>query len=234
MNQKNTDQRPSLNQPVPSAQVNVQVIAFRLWENSLQILLKTGSDLKQRTSLWMIPGGRLLSRTSPDQYANQILLQITGQSDLYIEQLYTYYNLEDRPDGQISICYFAMVPISHGHEIPPLESGYTWVIEKDLMKLPPAYREVGYYALRRLRYKLEYTAAGFQFLPDYFTLSELQKTYETILGEKLDKRNFRRRILSANVIEPTPQFRSGDGRPARFYRYRPDAVAEVKTRRLFP
>jgi hypothetical protein len=63
---------------------------------------------------------------------------------------------------------------------------------------------------------------------------QLQRTYEMILGETLDKRNFRRRILEAGIIEPTPHLRSGEGRPARLYRYRPDAVAEVKARRLFP
>jgi 8-oxo-dGTP diphosphatase len=90
------------------------------------------------------------------------------------------------------------------------------------------------YALRRLRYKLEYSAVGFELLPEEFRLSELQRTYEIILGEKLDKRNFRRRILDANIIEATVQSQGGEGRPARLYRYRPDAVAEVKARRLFP
>ncbi|GAB4483125.1 MAG: hypothetical protein OHK0031_06190 [Anaerolineales bacterium] len=94
--------------------------------------------------------------------------------------------------------------------------------------------EIIAYALRRLRYKLEYSAAGFELLPEEFTLTELQHTYEIILGEKLDKRNFRRRILDARIIEETPHLRGGEGRPARLYRYRPDAVAEVKTRRLFP
>lgn len=95
-------------------------------------------------------------------------------------------------------------------------------------------QEVVAYGLRRLRYKLEYTAVGFQLLPEQFSLSQLQQTYEMILGETLDKRNFRRRILQAGIIEETPHRRSGEGRPARLYRYRPDAVAEVKARRLFP
>jgi 8-oxo-dGTP diphosphatase len=90
------------------------------------------------------------------------------------------------------------------------------------------------YALRRLRYKLEYTAIGFELLPDEFTLSELQGFYEIILGETLDKRNFRRRVLQAGIIEATNRYRTGDGRPAQLYRYRENAVAEVKARRLFP
>jgi 8-oxo-dGTP diphosphatase len=103
-----------------------------------------------------------------------------------------------------------------------------------LPELAHDHAEIVAYALRRLRYKLEYSAVGFELLPDEFTLSELQQTYETILGEKLDKRNFRRRILEAGIIEATPHRRAGDGRPAQLYRYRPDAVAEVKARRLFP
>jgi len=96
------------------------------------------------------------------------------------------------------------------------------------------HNEILAYALRRLRYKLEYTAIGFELLPETFTLSELQDTYELILSEKLDKRNFRRRILEAEIIEATAFRRIGEGRPAQLYRYRPDAVAEVKARRLFP
>ena len=109
-----------------------------------------------------------------------------------------------------------------------------WVPVASLPLLVMDHDTIIAYALRRLRYKLEYSAVGFELLPEAFTLSELQRTYEAILGEKLDKRNFRRRILEAGIIEPTAFSRSGEGRPARLYRYRPDAVAEVKARRLFP
>ena len=91
------------------------------------------------------------------------------------------------------------------------------------------------YGLQRLRNKLEYTAVGFELLPDEFTLTELQTAYEIVLGETLDKRNFRRRIAEANVLEELPRFKSeGQGRPARLHRYRRDAIKEVKARRLFP
>jgi 8-oxo-dGTP diphosphatase len=92
------------------------------------------------------------------------------------------------------------------------------------------------YALQRLRYKLEYTAVGFELLPNEFTLSELQAAYEIVLGEKLDKRNFRRRIAEAGVLVETSRYREieGQGRPARLYRYRKNAPTQVKARRLFP
>jgi 8-oxo-dGTP diphosphatase len=136
----------------------------------------------------------------------------------------------------ITVAYFALVPhdaIAHRPGDDAAETG--WFSVFDLPELAFDHREILNYALTRLRYKLEYTAVGFELLPDVFTLSELQQAYETILKEKLDKRNFRRKILSADILEETgKKKKSGEGRPARLYRYRQNAVAEVKTRRLFP
>jgi 8-oxo-dGTP diphosphatase len=129
------------------------------------------------------------------------------------------------------VVYFAIIPAE-----ARLVAGQParWTVLSPLPSLGHDHAEILAYALRRLRYKLEYSAVGFQLLPAEFTLSELQHTYEIVLDEKLDKRNFRRRMLQSGIIEMTPRLRSGEGRPARLYRYRPDAVAEVKARRLFP
>jgi 8-oxo-dGTP diphosphatase len=132
------------------------------------------------------------------------------------------------------VAYYALIPADAPVQGGDDASQASWFPISQLPKLAFDHAEIIAYALRRLRYKLEYSAVGFELLPDTFTLSELQHTYEIILGEALDKRNFRRRILDAGIIEPTNELRSGDGRPARMYRYRPDAVAEVKARRLFP
>jgi 8-oxo-dGTP diphosphatase len=154
-----------------------------------------------------------------------------------LEQLYTYGDPPRDPRGRVvTVAYFALIPA----DAPFRAEGGSdarqarWFAVDCLPELAFDHAEIIDYALRRLRYKLEYTAAGFELLPDEFTLTEIQHTYEMILGETLDKRNFRRRILGAGIIEPTPHMRSGEGRPARLYRYRPDAVAEVKARRLFP
>ncbi len=109
-----------------------------------------------------------------------------------------------------------------------------WWSIYDLPPLAFDHDQILRYALTRLRYKLEYTAIGFNLLPEEFTLTQLQAAYEIVLGVKLDKRNFRRKILSAGVIEPAGGYRCGEGRPACLYRYRDDAVAEIKARRLFP
>jgi 8-oxo-dGTP diphosphatase len=134
----------------------------------------------------------------------------------------------------ISVAYIALVPTPltvHGGS--DTGDAQWWPIGS-MPELAFDHSDIVQYALTRLRYKIEYSPVGFRLMPPEFTLSELQKAYEIVLGEPLDKRNFRRRIMEAQVIEPLDEVRSGDGRPARLYRFRPDAVAEVKARRLFP
>jgi 8-oxo-dGTP diphosphatase len=154
---------------------------------------------------------------------------------VYTEQLYTFGQPDRDPRTRvITVAYFALIPYD---SVVLQTEGETaeWFSLKQLPDLAFDHAEILAYALTRLRYKLEYTAVGFQLLPDVFTLSELQKAYEIILDEKLDKRNFRRKILTADILEETGEKKKeGEGRPAKLYRYRKDAIAEVKTRRLFP
>ena len=137
----------------------------------------------------------------------------------------------------ITVAYFALVPSTDIHHRPGDDAEATgWFSMKKLPdRLAFDHENILDYALTRLRYKLEYTSVGFHLLPDEFTLSELQHAYEIILEEALDKRNFRRKILSSGILEKTgKKKKESEGRPAMLYRYKDDAIAEVKARRLFP
>jgi 8-oxo-dGTP diphosphatase len=210
--------------------LEVRVVIFSLRDNALQALLARRSQNLD----WELPGVPIQVDQSLEEAASQCLGHFIGLREAYLEQLYTYgHPQRDPSDRLISVVYFAIIPA----DAATLPSGHpqaSWFSIEALPKLILDHTEIVEYALRRLRYKLEYTAVGFELLPENFSLTELQHTYELILGENLDKRNFRRRILQAGVIEPTQQSRSSEGRPARLYRYRPDAVAEVQARRLFP
>lgn len=206
--------------------LRVSVVAFRLREDTLQVLLGLSSQG------WFVPLTDVQPLESLEETAQRLLASLLTRRPSYLEQLYTYYDPPGETDRPaVRVAYYALMPAEA--EVCSPATG-KWHILSGLPPLPSQCREVIGYALRRLRYKLEYSAVGFQLLPAEFTLSELQHTYEIILGERLDKRNFRRRILQAGIIEETPHLRCGEGRPARLYRYRPDAVAEVKARRLFP
>ena len=219
----------------PRPSVTVDVIIFTLREDDLQVLLiKRGHPPFE--GMWAIPGGFVDIVESLEGAALRELEEETGVRDVYLEQLYTFGDPGRDPRGRtITVAYFALVPA----DTVRLRAGddaadVRWWSVYDLPPLAFDHAGILAYALQRLRYKLEYTAVGFELLPETFTLSELQAAYEVILGETLDKRNFRRKILSAGVIEQTSEYRTGEGRPAKLYRFCDDAVAEVKTRRLFP
>ncbi len=213
--------------------LDVHVVVFCLRDETLHVML-TSSSAAAEPPVWELPGHPVSADESLEDSAGRAICGQVDRQDAYLEQLYTYGDPDRDPRRRlVSVVYFALVPADALRPDPKAPAG-TWFPVDALPPLAGDHAEILAYALRRLRYKLEYSAAGFQLLPDEFTLSELQHTYEIILGEDLDKRNFRRRILQAGIIEATTHFRSGEGRPARLYRYRPDAVAEVKARRLFP
>jgi 8-oxo-dGTP diphosphatase len=219
----------------PRPSVTVDVIIFTLRDNDLQVLL-----IKRKyppfEGMWAVPGGFVGASESLEEAALRELEEETGVRDVYVEQLYTFGDVERDPRGRvITVAYFALVPATAIRPCAGSDAAEArWWSVYDLPLLAFDHADILVYALQRLRYKLEYTAVGFELLPEPFTLSELQAAYEIILGEKLDKRNFRRKILGAEVIEETGQSRTGEGRPAKLYRFRDDAVAEVKARRLFP
>lgn len=216
--------------------VTVDVVIFSLVDNDLQVLL-VKRKYPPFAGVWAIPGGFVRMEESLEDAAVRELAEETGVTDVYIEQLYTFGAPHRDPRTRvITVAYFALVPHDAIQHRPGDDAAETaWFSMFDLPELAFDHAQILSYALQRLRYKLEYTAVGFELLPDAFTLSELQHAYEIILGEQLDKRNFRRKILSSEVLEETGRKKKeGEGRPAMLYRYRKDAVAEVKTRRLFP
>lgn len=216
--------------------VTVDVVIFSLIEDDLCALL-VKRKREPFAGAWAIPGGFVKMGESLEEAANRKLAEETGVTDVYTEQLFTFGDVGRDPRGRVvTVGYFALVPYSAiTHKPGEYEEATDWHSLKRLPTLAFDHKQIVNYALERLRYKLEYTSVGFQLLPDEFTLSELQKAYEIVLDEKLDKRNFRRKILAAGIIEETGRkSREGEGRPAMLYHYLDDSVMEVKTRRLFP
>lgn len=217
--------------------VTVDVVIFSLIEEALCVLLVKRKQWPF-AGMWAIPGGFVRMDEPLEKAAARELAEETGVRDVYFEQLYTFGEPDRDPRTRvITVAYFAIVPADAIDEpVAGSDAADTgWFPVDDLPELAFDHDEIVAYALTRLRYKLEYTMVGFELLPDTFTLSELQHAYELVLGETLDKRNFRRKVLSAEILEHTGEKRrEGEGRPARLYRYREDAIAEVKARRLFP
>ena len=220
----------------PRPALTVDIVIFTLRENRLQVLLIRRLNEPYAGS-WALPGGFVQMNESLEDAASRELNEETGITEAYLEQLYTFGDPLRDPRGRVvSVAYFALIRTDAAvrTEGGSDASQARWFRADELPALSFDHDEIVAYALRRLRYKLEYTAVGFELLPEDFTLTEIQHTYEIILGEALDKRNFRRRMLASGIIEATQLKKGGEGRPARLYRYRADAVAEIKARRLFP
>jgi 8-oxo-dGTP diphosphatase len=216
--------------------VSVDVVIFSLREKDLKVLLiRRGHPPFQ--GKWAIPGGFVHADESLEDAARRELEEETAVRDVYLEQLYTFGEPKRDPRGRvITVAYVALVPEDVTARAGDDAAAVAWHPARDLPPLAFDHAEIVRYAQQRLRYKLEYTAVGFELLPNEFTLSELQAAYEIVLAETLDKRNFRRRLDEAGILVETSRYREGEGqgRPARLYRYKKNAVTEVKARRLFP
>ncbi len=217
-NQSRRDPRPATRDPHPL--VAVVVVIFTVVDGELRVLLIHRSAPPQE-GLWAIPGGLLRAGEALVDAAVRKLVDETGVQDVYLEQLYTFNDLDDAtPGGAVAVTYFALVD----HTRVRLAERAVWQPDWFSMRSLPALafrnKTVLEYALERLRNKLEYTNVAYSLLPGRFTLSQLQRVYETIAGKKLDKRNFRKRMLSREIIEPTSERQAeGAGRPALLYRF---------------
>jgi len=217
--------------------VTVDTVIFSLREKQLQVLLVQRGNWPYE-GMWAIPGGFVQMDESLEDAARRELAEETGvdDPDIYLEQLFTFGHPERDPRTRvITVAYFALIcsdRLQVHADTDAVDAGWFSAYHPPTLAFDHA--DILAYALRRLRYKVEYTAVAFQLLPETFTLTDLQDAYERILDEKLDKRNFRRKVLAADVVEETSYVRSGDHRPAKLYRFREDAVAEISARRLFP
>lgn len=215
--------------------VTVDTVVFCLQEDDLHVLLIRRGE-PPFAGQWALPGGFVKRDEGLERAASRELREETGLTTPYLEQLYTFGKPDRDPRGRvISIAYYALVPFEEVRlRAGDDASDVAWHSVYNLPALAFDHAKMIDYALTRLRYKLEYSAVGFQLLPEVFTLTELQNAYQIVLGEELDKRNFRRKILQAGILIDTGETRRGEGRPARLYRYGDDAGLEIKARRLFP
>jgi 8-oxo-dGTP diphosphatase len=212
----------------PRPSVTVDVVILTLVEGELRILL-----VKRRNwpfaGMWAIPGGFINMDESLELAARRELEEETGVRDIFLEQLYTFGEPGRDPRTRvITVVYYALIDAARLNVQVQAADDAAEAEWFPLYQLPPLafdHEEIIDYTIQRLRGKLEYTTIGFQLLAPEFTLSELQAVYEAIQNRELDKRNFRRKILSTDILEATEQTKmEGPHRPARLYRFRENAA----------
>ena len=214
MNKKDYDvskfERPS---------VTTDIVIFTVKDDDLKVLLVKRKEWPYQGS-WAIPGGFVKMDESLEDAAQRELKEETGVTDVYLEQLYTFGEPKRDPRTRvITVTYFALVDWSKIKlKAASDASAVNWFSMYDLPKLAFDHGFIVDYALKRLRWKLEYTCAGFSLLPEEFTLSQLQGLYEIVFNKKFDKRNFRKKVLSLDILNDTKRMVTDvPYRPAKLY-----------------
>lgn len=200
--------------------VTTDILIFAIDNGKLRILL-----IKRKQwpfeGKWAIPGGFVQINESLEAAALRELEEETGVKDVYLEQLKSFGDPDRDPRMRvITVSYFALLPSTQINVQAASDAEEAkWFSVEDVPELAFDHAKILEYALERLRGKVRYTNIVFALMPETFPLSQLQQTYESVLGHKLDKRNFRKRLLSLNILEPTNKKNTGAHRPSLLYRF---------------
>lgn len=208
--------------------VTIDAVVFLIDQKRLKILLIQRAE-KPYQKLWALPGGFVWINETLEEALGRELAEETGLhlEDSYYEQLYTFSIIKRDPRARvITTAYLALLDNSR---LPIQATGdakeVKWFDIKDLpKKLAFDHQDIINYALERLRNKINYSTLISGLLPKVFTLTELQETYEVVLDKKLDKRNFRRKILSLNLLKQLSKEKKTLHRPAVLYQFRRDNI----------
>lgn len=200
--------------------VAVDLAIFTVQEARLELLL-IRMKREPFTGKWALPGGRIRGDETVEAAAVRELREKTSLEDVYLEQLYTFSEPTRDPDARcVSVAHLALIRGDVQLSTTDKYSGIGWF---PVDKLPPLafdHRQISEYAVKRLRAKLEYTDVARNLLAPTFTLGELQRLYETVLGKPLDARNFQRRVQAIGLVKDTGRVRRGQAsRPARLFRF---------------
>lgn len=196
----------------------VVLVIFTIEQGTLSVLLiERAAD--PAAGQWALPGGALAMGESLDGAAARKLSEETGVADVFLEQLYSFDNLGEGA-AEVVVAYFALVDIARARLRGDLEWRPAWHPVRALPALAFSNERVVAYAEERLRNKLEYTNVVYSLLPPRFTLTDMQRVYEVILGEPIDKRNFRKRVVGLGIVRETGEVRKfGAHRPAMLYEF---------------
>jgi len=205
----------------PAIQITVDIVVFTVHEQTLKVLL-IERGVAPFKGAYALPGGFVLPEETLEQAAFRELLEETGTTNVYLEQLYTFGDPHRDPRGRVvTVAYYALVPTDKSPLLAGTDAATAgWYPVSALPPLAFDHARIIDYAADRLRNKLEYTNVGFQLLPAKFTLSALQALHEAILGKSLDKRNFRRKILGLGLVKPSKEMQATGRKPAQLFSFR--------------
>jgi len=202
--------------------VTVDLVVFTVSDDALKVMLVRRAETPY-SGYWSLPGGFLKLSESLEDAALRVLREKTGVENVYLEQLYTFGAPDRDPRARvITVAYFALIPWKQLDQPESQKiAGITWHPVDNLPKLAFDHQDILNYAVHRLRAKVSYSNIVYGLMPKQFRLSELQRMYEIIINDTLDKRNFRKRMLATDLLQETgKKDLHGAHRPAKLYQFK--------------
>jgi 8-oxo-dGTP diphosphatase len=204
----------------PVASITVDCVIFGFDGKKIEILLiKRGSEPEM--GKWALPGGFIEKEETLDDAATRVLSLLTGMSTIYMEQFHTFGSLNRHPLGRvITVAYYALVDSTNYKLQPSWHASETeWFDIAEIPKLGFDHKEIVTTALKTLKKEISIRPIGFELLPSKFTLTDLQNLYEVILGQSLDRRNFRRKLKAMDILIELDEMRPGAHIGATLYKF---------------
>ena len=201
--------------------VTVDCVVFGLDDQDLKVLL-IQRDIEPFAGRWALPGGFVKTDETLEESALRELGEETGLTKVFLEQLYTFGNPgRDPRERVVTVAYYALVKLlDHKVQAATDARNAAWFAVDDLPKLCFDHDTILDAALKRLQGKVRYQPIGFELLPQKFSLTQLQRMYEIILERTLDKRNFRKKVLSLDILHELDEVEQDVAhRAARLYRF---------------
>jgi 8-oxo-dGTP diphosphatase len=216
----------------PRPALTVDCVVFGFDEGELKVLLiERGQEpFKGR---WALPGGFVRVDETLEAAARRELAEETGLANVFLEQLYTFSEVDRDPrERVVSVAHYALVKLSdHRARAATDAANAQWFPVSKPPKLAFDHAKILRSGLARLQGKVRYQPIGFELLPRKFTLSQLQHLYEAVLETQLDKRNFRKKVLSFGLLIPLNETQMvGRHRPAQLFRFDAEEYETLKKR----
>ena len=186
----------------PRPALTVDCVVFGIDDEDLKVLL-IQRDLEPFAGKWALPGGFVRMEESLEEAARRELVEETELSNVFLEQLYSFGDVNRDPRGRVvTVAYYALVKLSdHKVKAATDARNAAWFAVDDVPPLAFDHDRILEVAYARLQGKVRYQPIGFELLPPKFTLTQLQKMYEKVLDRPLDKRNFRKKVLSMGILQ---------------------------------
>ena len=216
----------------PRPALTVDCVVFGFDESELKVLL-IERGLEPFKGKWALPGGFVRVEETLDEAARRELAEEAGLTNVFLEQLYTFGEINRDPrERVVSVAYYALVKLADFKTKAATDAtDARWFPISKTPKLAFDHADILATASARLKGKVRYQPIGFELLPPRFTLSQLQHLYEAILETELDKRNFRKKVLSFGLLVPLKETQmAGRHRPAQLFRFDADKYEKLKKR----